>query len=49
MDNKLAKEMENLDYLINDTKYSDNETRIHNVDILINAFFEIMNKLIEGK
>ena len=43
------KEMENLDYLINDAKYSDNETRIHNVDILVDAFFEIMNKLIEGK
>ena len=39
-------EMNDLDYLINDAKYSDWETRICNVDILVSEFYEIMNKLI---
>ena len=39
-------EMNDLDYLINDAKYSDRETRVCNVDILVNEFYEIMNKLI---
>lgn len=39
-------EMNDLDYLINDAKYSDRETRVCNVDILVNEFYEIMDKLI---
>lgn len=39
-------EMNDLDYLINDAKYSDWETRVCNVDILVNEFYEIMDKLI---
>ena len=39
-------EMNDLDYLINDAKYSDRETRVCNVDILVNEFYEIIDKLI---
>ena len=39
--------MHDLDYLINDAKYSDQETRAHNVDILVTEFYEIIDKLIE--
>jgi hypothetical protein len=43
---KAREEIDNLDYLINDAKYSDQETRAHNVDILVNKFYEIIDKLI---
>ena len=39
-------EMHDLDYLINDAKYSDRETRAYNVDMLVTEFYEIMDKLI---
>lgn len=39
-------EMHDLDYLINDAKYSDQETRAYNVDMLVTEFYEIMDKLI---
>jgi hypothetical protein len=43
---KAREEMNDLDYLINDAKYSDRETRVCNVDILVNEFYEIMDNLI---
>lgn len=39
-------EIDDLDYLINDAKYSDQETRAYNVDSLVTEFYEIMDKLI---
>lgn len=44
---KQAREkIDDLDYLINDAKYSDQETRAHNVDSLVAEFYEIIDKLI---
>lgn len=39
-------EIDELDYLVDDAMYSDNETRVHNVSYLMDSIYEIINKHI---
>ena len=41
-------EINDLDYMIDDAKYSDTETRVHNVDCLIDEIMEIIDNHING-
>lgn len=40
----IEEEIKDLDYLVNDAKYSDAETRIHNVDYLMYEIYKILDK-----